>query len=89
MLIKSKTVPEYMLGERILTMTNYEDMYVYNKEPIIKYNNIPYVDIPYLIKLLRNMQNGRYSMTECEKEYVCIENIIDCINAQTSYLLED
>ena len=89
MLIKSKTVPEYMLGERILTMTNYEDMYVYNKEPIIKYNNIPYVDIPYLIKLLRNLQNGRYSTTDCEKEYACIENIIDCINAQTSYLLED
>jgi len=70
-------------------MKNYEDLYVYNKEPIIKYNNILYVDIPYLIKLLRNMQNGRYSTTECEKEYVCIENIIDCINAQTSYLLED
>lgn len=70
-------------------MTNYEDLYVYNKEPIIKYNDIPYVDIPYLIKLLRDLQNGRYSKTDCEKEYVCIENIIDCINAQTSYLLED
>ena len=70
-------------------MTNYEDIYMYNKEPIIKYNNIPYVDVPYLIKLLRNLQNGRYSTADCEKEYVCVENIIDCINAQTSYLLED
>ena len=64
-------------------------MLIKSKTVSVNVYNIPYVDIPYLIKLLRNMQNGRYSTTECEKEYVCIENIIECINAQTSYLLED
>lgn len=67
-------------------MTNYEDQYKYNKEPVKEIDGIAYMDVPYLIKLLRDMQNGRYADANCEKEYICIENIIRCIETQTSFL---
>ena len=67
-------------------MTNYEDQYKYNKEPVKEIEGIAYMDVPYLIKLLRDMQYGRYSTTDCGKEYICIENIIQCIETQTSFL---
>ena len=67
-------------------MTNYEDQYRYNKEPVKEIDGIAYMDVPYLIKLLRDMQNGRYANADCRKEYICIENIIQCIETQTSFL---
>ena len=67
-------------------MTNYEDQYRYNKEPVKEIDGIAYIDVPYLIKLLRDMQSGRYANADCGKEYICIENIIQCIETQTSFL---
>ena len=45
-----------------------------------------YFDIDYIVRLLRDMQNGRYATVECEKEYICIENIIQCLRTQEQFL---
>lgn len=48
-----------------------------------------YFDIDYTVRLLRDMQNGRYSTVGFEKEYVCIENIVQCLQTQEQFLSGD
>ena len=55
-------------------LTNYESSK--RIEPMITVDGTHYFDIDYIVRLLRDMQNGRYATVECEKEYVCIENIV-------------
>lgn len=56
------------------------------KSPVIEINE-PYININYLISGLRDIQNGRYCTPECEKEYICIENVIDYLNTTASSFL--
>lgn len=65
-------------------MTNYESSK--RTEPMIALGDTNYLDIDYIVRLLRDMQNGRYSTVECEKEYVCIENIVQCLRTQEQFL---
>lgn len=65
-------------------MTNYESSK--RTEPMITADDTHYFDIDYIVRLLRNMQSGRYSTVECEKEYACIENIIQCLRTQEQFL---
>lgn len=65
-------------------MTNYENSK--RIEPMITVDDTHYFDIDYIVRLLRDMQNGRYATVECEKEYVCIENIVQCLRTQESFL---
>lgn len=53
---------------------------------MITVNDKHYLDLDYIVRLLRDMQNGRYATVECEKEYVCIENIVQCLRTQESFL---
>lgn len=65
-------------------MTNYESSK--RIEPMITVDGTHYFDIDYIVRLLRDMQNGRYATVECEKEYVCIENIVQCLRTQEKFL---
>lgn len=38
-----------------------------------------YIQVDYLINMLRTLQYERYSIPDYEKEYVCIEGVIDGI----------
>ena len=66
------------------TLTNYESSK--RIEPMITVDDTHYFDIDYIVRLLRDMQSGRYSTVECEKEYICIENIIQCLHTQEQFL---
>lgn len=57
------------------------------KSPIVEANNDILISIDYLIRGLRDIQNGRYATSEYEKEYICIENIISYINTTASFFL--
>ncbi len=57
------------------------------KSPVIEINNDILISIDYLIRGMRDIQNGRYAMPEYEKEYICIENIISYINTTASFFL--
>lgn len=39
-----------------------------------------YMNIDVLINCLRDTQNGSYSTNEYEREYVCVERIVDALN---------
>ena len=65
-------------------MTNYESSK--RTEPMITVGDMHYFDLDYIVRLLRDMQNGRYATVECEIEYVCIENIVQCLRTQESFL---
>lgn len=67
-----------------MTKTNYESSE--RKEPMITVDDTHYFDIDYIVRLLRDMQSGRYSTFDCEKEYVCIENIVQCLRTQEQFL---
>ena len=45
------------------------------------------MDVKYLIRGLRDIQNGRYATPEFEREYVCIENAINYIKSTTGFFL--
>ena len=56
---------------------------------MITVDDTHYFDIDYIVRLLRDMQNGRYATVESEKEYVCIENIVQCLRTQEQFLSGD
>lgn len=47
-----------------------------------------YIEKDYLINLLRTLQYERYPYTETEKEYVCIEGVIDSITNMVNCYFE-
>ena len=64
-----------------------EEDEVKEKSPVMEINNDILISIDYLIRGLRDIQNGRYAIPEYEKEYICIENIISYINTTASFFL--
>lgn len=42
--------------------------------------NEEFINVSHLITLLRTLQYEKYSSPDCEKEYICIEGVIEGIN---------
>lgn len=65
-------------------------MTVYQRDehdPVVEIDEKPFIDVKYLIRGLRDIQNYRYATPEFEREYVCIENAINYIESTTGFFL--
>ena len=65
-------------------------MTVYQRDkhdPVVEIDEKPFMDVEYLIRGLRDIQNGRYATSEFEREYICIENVINYIESTTGFFL--